>query len=302
MHPHFGTCLLNGRISTGVQVSCVESCAFADSAAGILECHVILLLDPPAPGPRNFSGGKPCIFVPLIWLYNLRCAMRIFLDLGSPGRRSLAVSDSESSRGACAAEAGSRRDTGTRRRLRGTRPAGGGGSRRQRACRRRANQRRWKGVSPVLDDGEVEVAEEHDLDDDDEADEERDREIRPSPSLLLLLLRGGAHHIRVRASSRSAPFGSSGVRLRSLRARVSSLKPIDDIARSEEENESFQINQVSNLSGSIADAWFGSNMAMESDCDDAFHSVQDDAFSLNGHEGAFVSKKVQQRDLNEEGE
>ncbi|ONK61483.1 uncharacterized protein A4U43_C08F30380 [Asparagus officinalis] len=32
---------------------------------------------------------------------------------------------------------------------------------------------------------------------------------------------------------------------------------------------------VSNSSGSIVDAWFDSNMAMESDCDDDFHSVQD---------------------------
>ncbi|XP_020241553.1 uncharacterized protein LOC109819952 isoform X2 [Asparagus officinalis] len=96
----------------------------------------------------------------------------------------------------------------------------------------------------------------------------------------------------------------AGKRRGRRRKRVSSLKPIDEIARSEDlaedsrsyySNPAFQINQ-----GSIDDAWFDSNMAMESDCDDDFHSVQDDAFSLNGHEGASVSSKSSMRDINHE--
>ncbi|TVU45594.1 hypothetical protein EJB05_05084 [Eragrostis curvula] len=43
-------------------------------------------------------------------------------------------------------------------------------------------------------------------------------------------------------------------------------------------------NPAFQVSGSIEEAWYDSFAMSESDCEDDFHSVQDDAFSLNGFE------------------
>ncbi|XP_010543962.1 PREDICTED: uncharacterized protein LOC104816730 [Tarenaya hassleriana] len=49
---------------------------------------------------------------------------------------------------------------------------------------------------------------------------------------------------------------------------------------------------------SVDEAWFDSNLAFETDCDEDFHSVQEDALSLNGAERVSVSSMSSVRDSN----
>ncbi|KAK1259962.1 hypothetical protein QJS04_geneDACA019999 [Acorus gramineus] len=59
---------------------------------------------------------------------------------------------------------------------------------------------------------------------------------------------------------------------------------------------------VSNKSdgGSCEDVWFESSTVYDSDCDEDFHSVQEDALSLNGCEGASRSSFSSLKDVNPE--
>ncbi|XP_077211861.1 uncharacterized protein LOC143847075 [Tasmannia lanceolata] len=52
--------------------------------------------------------------------------------------------------------------------------------------------------------------------------------------------------------------------------------------------------------GSTEEAWFDSSVIFESDCDDDFQSVQEDALSLNGFEGASISSFSSLKNANHE--
>lgn len=112
----------------------------------------------------------------------------------------------------------------------------------------------------------------------------------------------GCAGVRRRRSAEEG--GKRRRRKRRVKKRVSSLKAIEEVGRSEEENgddsRSRYRNPDSQIQGGIDEAWFDSNGAMESDTDDEYHSVQDDAFSLNGHEAASASSKSSIKDVNHE--
>ncbi|XP_072958328.1 uncharacterized protein [Typha angustifolia] len=102
---------------------------------------------------------------------------------------------------------------------------------------------------------------------------------------------------------RRKPHGGGKRRRRRAMRKWKSMETINEVERPEEgvDKKSCSSNPAFQVAlGNVEEAWFDTLAITESDCEDDFHSVQDDTFSLNGFELEAVLSISTSKDIKSE--